>query len=61
MKKDLYRAIRNIREPKPISKEYLKIQDKYLQDEINKKGIINIKDIPFDKDIISIWKGDKIS
>ncbi len=57
-KKELYRAIRNIREPKPISEEYLKIQDEYLQEEIKKKGIVNEEEIPFDKSIISIWRGD---
>ena len=57
-KKDLYRALRNIRSPKPISYEYLKIHDEYLQNEIKEKGITDEKDIPYDKDIISIWKGD---
>ncbi|MBQ6269149.1 MAG: macro domain-containing protein, partial [Bacteroidetes bacterium] len=57
-KKDLYRALRNIRNPKPISIEYLKIQDEYLQNEINEKGVIDEKTIPFEKDIISIWQGD---
>ena len=57
-KKDLYRALRNLRNPKPISEEYLKIQDEYLKEEINNKGIIDEKDIAFDKDIISIWQGD---
>ena len=57
-KKDFYRAIRNIRGPKPISKEYLKIQDEYLQEEIKNKGIVDEKDIPKDKGIISIWQGD---
>lgn len=57
-KKDLYRAIRNIREPKPISEDYLKIQDEYLKEEINNKGITDEKDIPFDKGIVSIWQGD---
>ena len=57
-KKDLYRALRNIRNPKPISEEYLKIQDEYLKEEIKNKGIIDEKDIAFDKDIISIWQGD---
>lgn len=57
-KKDLYRALRNIRNPKPISEEYLKLQDEYLQEEIKNNGIIDEKDIPFDQDIISIWQGD---
>lgn len=57
-KKDLYRALRNIRNPKPTSDEYLKLQDKYLQEEIKNRGIIDEKDIPFDLGIISIWQGD---
>lgn len=57
-KKELYRALRNIREPKPISQDYLKIQDEFLKEEIKKKGITLEKEIPFDKDIISIWQGD---
>lgn len=57
-KKELYRALRNIREPKPISLDYLKIQDEYLKNEIKKKGITFEKNIPFNKDIISIWQGD---
>lgn len=57
-KKLLYRALRNIRNPKLISKEYLSIQDEYLQNEIKEKGITDEKDITFNKDIISVWQGD---
>ena len=57
-KKDLYRALRNVRLPKPISEEYLKRQDQFLQEEIRKKGIVEEKSILFDKDIFSIWRGD---
>lgn len=57
-KKDFYRALRNIRDPKPISKEYLKIQDEYLKKEIESKGIVDEEDIPYDLDVISIFQGD---
>ena len=57
-KKYLYRSLRNIREAKPISLDYLKVQDKYLKEEINKRGIIDHESILMDKDIISIWQGD---
>ena len=57
-KKDLYRALRNIRDPRPISKDYLKEQDTYLKNEIIEKGITLEEDIPFNKDIISVWQGD---
>lgn len=36
-KKDLYRALRNIRAPKDINNEYLKVQDEYLQPKLKKK------------------------
>ena len=57
-KKELYRALRNIRNPKPISEEYLKAQDEYLQNEIKEKGITDEEDIPMNKNIISVWQGD---
>lgn len=57
-KKDLYRAIRNFREPHPVSSTYIKLQNLYLQEELRKKGIVHEKDIPFTDGIISIWQGD---
>lgn len=54
----LYRALRNVRNPKPISEDYLRIQDEYLKEVNRQRGIINEKDIPFDKGIMSIWQGD---
>ena len=47
-KKSLYRALRNIRKQKPISQDYLKIQDEYLKEEIKNKGIIDSNDIDYD-------------
>ena len=60
-KKILYRALRNIREPKPISLEYLHVQDEYLKEEVNSKVIVDEKSIPSNLDIISIWQGDIIT
>ncbi len=55
-KKELYRALRNIRNPKPISEEYLLLQDKYLQEELKLKGVVDEKSIPFDKGIYPFGK-----
>lgn len=62
------RSLMNIRMPKPISKEFLKIQDEFLKEETIEKRIINLHDIPTIKeeykskieyaDKISIWQGD---
>ena len=33
-KRDLFRALRNIREPKPVSEEFLRLQDEELQEQL---------------------------
>ena len=35
-KKSLYRALVYVRQPNPISKEFLNMEDKYLQEELKK-------------------------
>ena len=68
-KKSLYRALVNIRQAKPISKEFLKIEDNYLQEELKSKNITNVEDIRTIKeqyhncnivntDKICLWQGD---
>lgn len=44
-KKNLYRSLCNIREPKPISKKYLQIENEYLQEELQKKNITKVENI----------------
>ena len=57
-KKNLYRSLCNIREPRPISKKYLQVEDKYLQEELKTKGIEeNIENSKI-IDTIYLWKGD---
>lgn len=36
-KRKLYRSLCNIREPLPISQKYIKIENEYLQEELEKK------------------------
>lgn len=70
-KKKLYRSLCNIREPKPISEEYLQVENEYLQEELKKRNITKAKDIESiektiqgslepikNKDKICLWKGD---
>lgn len=62
------RSLMNIRMPKPISVEFTKIQDEFLQRESAENGIISWKDIPNigvlygtkyeHGDKISLWQGD---
>lgn len=45
-KKNLIRSLMNIRMPKPASDGLLHLQDAYLQDELDAKGIVALSDIP---------------
>ena len=56
--KRLLRSLFNIRMPKPVSDEFLQIQDEYLQEENRSKGITDIADLePIQKGIY-LWQGD---
>lgn len=51
----LYRSLVNIREAKPISQEFLDIQNQMLQEENLRKGIVSFND---DNNDMIVWKGD---
>lgn len=56
--KALLRGLLNVRMPNDISKEFLKIQDEYLQEECKSKGITDLEDLePIENDIY-LWQGD---
>ena len=57
---NLFRALCNVRMPGPVSEEFLKIQDEYLQEEIKKKGITEIDGLkPVSSDErLYLWQGD---
>ena len=68
-KRNLLRSLMNVRWPGEASPEYLKLQDELLKEELKKKGIVRLKDIPVvedeypcsgikNADRISIWQGD---
>lgn len=56
----LLRSLMNVRMPLPISDEFLKVQDAYLQERNRERGITEAKDIPTvpSDSRLSIWKGD---
>ena len=57
-KRRILRSLMNIRMPKEISSEILKVQDEYLSERAVEKGIVNLSDIPVIRDGLSIWQGD---
>ena len=56
--KRLLRALMNVRAPEPIVEDFLKIQDEYLQTELNGKDITDIADLAPVEDGIYLWRGD---
>lgn len=61
-KKRLYRSLCNIREPIPVSDEYIKIESEYLKEENILKGIRDSETITafinYKGTQICLWKGD---
>lgn len=54
----LLRGLFNIRPPRPASRDFLAVQNAYLQEELQNKGITDIADLqPLQKDIY-LWQGD---
>lgn len=53
-----FRALVNVRMPKPISNEFLRLQDEYLQGILQSKGITDIDSLTPIKDGMYLWQGD---
>ena len=58
--KQLLRSLMNIRSPRPIGKEFLKIQDEYLSAEVEEKGITDSDTLPVSpiNSRLILWRGD---
>ncbi|MGB4660745.1 MAG: protein-ADP-ribose hydrolase [Mobilitalea sp.] len=67
-RRNIMHSLMNIRMPKPISQEFIEIQDEFLKQESVEKGIITIDNIPTIQEEyhsthpyaekISLWQGD---
>ena len=60
-KRQLLRSLMNIRMPKEMPEEVLKVQDEYLSGRAKEKGVVRLSDIPVIKgsnNSLSIWQGD---
>jgi appr-1-p processing enzyme family domain protein len=57
-KQQMLRSLMNIRMPKKMIDEVIKVQDEYLSYRAKEKGIVKLSDIPVIKDNLSIWQGD---
>lgn len=57
-KRRLLRSLMNIRMPGKLPSRVMATQDAYLRARAEEKGIVMLNDIPFTKEILSIWQGD---
>lgn len=67
-KKNAIRSLMNIRMPRELSDELVNLQDEFLQEERNAKGVVRLADIPTIKEAfnsnsahahkVSLWQGD---
>lgn len=57
-KKRLLRSLFNLRPPLPADKTLLAIQDEYLKEEINSRGITRLQDLTPIQDHLYLWQGD---
>lgn len=54
----LYRALQNVRYPAPANPSFLYEQDRYLQEELLKKGVVDLADLEPVKPGLYLWQGD---
>ena len=57
-KRQLLRALMNVRPPRPANGEFLRVQDEYLKERLAERGVTHIKDLTPVEPGICLWKGD---
>ncbi len=67
-RRQLVRSLMNVRSPRPVSSDLLRIQDEYLEERRKELGSVRVEDIPTIReslgtdapysDRISLWRGD---
>ncbi len=56
--KRLLRALFNVRMPRMVSRDFLEVQDAYLQEAARQKGITDLADLTPVQEGIYLWQGD---
>jgi len=57
-KRRVLRSLMNIRMPRDMSSDVIRVQDEYLKGRRQEKGIVELSDIPEIREGLSIWQGD---
>lgn len=56
--KQLLRGLMNIRFPGAVSEDFLTVQDSYLREELNRKGITELDELQPASEGLYLWQGD---
>lgn len=56
--KQLLRGLMNIRFPGAVSEDFLTVQDSYLREELNQKGITELDELQPTSEGLYLWQGD---
>lgn len=55
----LLRGLLNVRPPRPVGDEFLRVQDEYLQGRLAERGgVTRVDDLGFTDDGLAVWRGD---
>ena len=54
----LLRGLMNVRPPAPVSREFLQVQDAYLQETLRTRGITRVADLQPVQEGLFLWRGD---
>lgn len=56
--KVLLRGLMNVRHPAPISQKFMEVQDAYLQEDVEAKGITDVEKLTSMQPGLYLWQGD---
>lgn len=56
-KADLFRALCNVRPPRPVTEEFIALQDEYLSQRTIERGVVNVNSFTYTGGI-ALWQGD---
>ena len=56
--KRLLRGLMNVRMPGDADPEFLKVQDEYLQEGLQERGVVDVAELPEIEPGICLWQGD---
>lgn len=57
-KKDVFRSLMNVWQGKSLPNRYFQLQDEYLQEELKKRPVQRVQDLPQLQKNLSVWQGD---